>query len=159
MLSVMLLFCHPEIYSTLKLDLSCVGKDFTRVMWASWWLANVSFPALGNTLRFDWLHSYYVTLSGFWWLQLVLFLWQLWWTFLICLQDRKYLSLEKARLKKANLDWVDFTPGMKFLLKFLCLCLAKSAFHLSWKFIGFAGTALRHWLNKKLAPIFLSDQK
>ena len=65
MLSLMLLFCHPEIYSTLKLDLSCVGKDFTRVMWASWWLANVSFPALGNTLRFDWLHSYYVTLSGF----------------------------------------------------------------------------------------------
>ncbi|XP_020627745.1 methionine synthase-like [Orbicella faveolata] len=26
------------------------------------------------------------------------------------LKDRKYLSLEKARLKKANLDWVDFTP-------------------------------------------------
>ena len=29
------------------------------------------------------------------------------------LQDRKYLSLEKSRLKKANLDWIDFKPGEK----------------------------------------------
>lgn len=29
-------------------------------------MANASFPALGNTLSFDWLlRSYYVTLSGF----------------------------------------------------------------------------------------------
>ena len=34
--------------------------------------------------------------------------------FIVCfLQDRKYLSLEKSRLKKANLDWIDFKPGRK----------------------------------------------
>lgn len=117
-------FCRTKIYSTPQVDLSCVGKDFSRVMWANRWLANTSFPALGNTLRFDWLlHSYYVTLRGFLKTSTGFILWQPLWTFLTCLQDRKYLSLEKARLKKANLDWVDFTPGMNFLfVKFLYFC-------------------------------------
>lgn len=37
--------------------------------------------------------------------------------FLSFWQDRKYVSLEKARTKKCNLDWVDFTPG--YYLKLL----------------------------------------
>ena len=38
-------------------------------------------------------------------------------------QDRKYLSLEKARLKKANLDWVDFKPGNKVVVVVVFLLL------------------------------------